>query len=923
MGAADSGYSLLNTRTIVNTSGADQCRQYRGLEGLRRMKEDQANRTSYDAGCGWRFKPATNGINPDVSQGALGNQSGPSFPQDDPVTGGAKWYWDLDEAEREVSRTTCTNAFKNCLELSRAGDYANVCGYCKATGSIIPIKKTAQGIQARYPNDISLACPREALVHSLTTAKCDEAQREGFQSMNGSGGLGAARSGQTPLFEAFETLTSLDSCEPPLTRDCVILAARLAGCSDQGSLIQSLKGAPTPGDYDTLLSKEKSYIAYKSTNAPQITSAILRDGSSSIDTALADFGKLKEQTTNQSQKIRASSTDLCMKKGEFDTYNFCGDITDSTTINDTNFTCVQEYWKQRGGTEMGSSYPKTIDAWRGKSFKSYKDSVAALEAKIKSLDKATQATAITEFLGQLTDSPTNYSFLPINDTTRGAEVVWIDTVNFDAATAPIILRCDLKLAKDEGVLPRFWSRDEMAQKYNVPMDFIAFTFAFEYRIPQPSQLQWWVGVDDGFMMSLNQNPFEGTMNRANDWGSWRYQGPTGYLSPPLTLYGESDKKNNICVGKWFQGQGGSYFHMNQLLNANNSGPSWYDQENGYSSRNFMCLTQEPLAPWTQFEVCTRNGLNGFFEKRWNGISATMPDGQTTKPSFESISNSVVLQTDKARRADVPGSKPYMSLVSGSWWHTRARFAFSAFRTITLLVRPQATLADGAQVSIFTHVNFETVQGAAIYLKNNGGRYTLNLWNSIVSGLSDAPITMNEWNYIVLQYVGDGRGIRSINLSSAPLLQLRNSTAARKTFLSELTGKQTSIGRISLPNATENRAMSGMLTLGGTSPDYKSANGIVEWKLQSFTGDVAWIHGFRNYLDTEDLLSAEINQNWISRWPLGNLESDVQQVAPEFDNFKVYRAGETVKYNGNLYKFRAFIGAAGYGPANYPSAWEAL
>lgn len=937
MASADPNTNLLlDTRTIVDKTPAISCRDYKGLEGLRRLRADQLNRTALDAGCGWRFKPASTGMNPDISQGALGNINGPAYPTEDSLSGGTRWYWNLDEAEKEVSKATCTNAFKNCTDLSRAGQYASMCGYCRATGAIIPIKNTRQGIQARYPNDPSLSCPREMIVNSTNTRKCAEgfqgtnAPREGFQNMTGTGGLGGAASGQTNILEAFETLTSLDECEPPLTRECVVLAAKLAGCSDKGTLVQALQSAPSPGDYDSLLTKERSYVAYKSTNAPQVTGAILRDGSASVETALADFGKLKEQTMSQNQKTRAAANDLCLKKGDFDTYNFCMDITDNDMINDTNFKCVQEIWKQRGGTEMGTQYPKSIDSVRNMTFKAFKDSIARLENGVKSTDKTTQSNAILQFIGQMTDSPANYSFLPINDTTRGGEIVWIDTVDFNPGTAPIILRCDLRLAKDEGVVPRFWNKNELAAKYNVPADFIAFSFAFEYRLPQNSWLQWWVGTDDGFMLSLNQNPFEGTGNRRNDWGSWRYQGPTGYISPYYTIYGENEKKNNICVGKWFQGGGAAYFHMNQLLNTGNNnswwwwwGWSWYDQENGYSSRNYMCVTQEPLAPWCQYEVCTRNGQNGFFEKRWNGIAAVMPDGQNTKPSFEIVSNSIVLQTDKTRRTDVPASKPYISLNSGSWWHTRSRFAFAAFRTITLLVRPQSTLAVGTQVSVFVHANFETIQGNAIYLKNNGGAsgYTLQHWSSLTSGTTDVPVTMNEWNLIVIQYVGDNRGIRSTNVSAAPLLSLRNKAADRKLFLQTLTGKQTGGSRIVFPNATADRTMSGFLALGGTCPDYKARSGRVEWQLQSFTGDVAWVHGFRNYIDTEDLLAAEVNQNWISRWPLGNLASEEANAAPEYDNFKVYRANEIVMFNGNRYKFRNFIGAAGYGPSNYPSAWE--
>jgi hypothetical protein len=47
------------------------------------------------------------------------------------------------------------------------------------------------------------------------------------------------------------------------------------------------------------------------------------------------------------------------------------------------------------------------------------------------------------------------------------------------------------------------------------------------------------------------------------------------------------------------------------------------------------------------------------------------------------------------------------------------------------------------------------------------------------------------------------------------------------------------------------------------------------------------------------------------------------VIGEYDNFKVYQAGELVIESDKLYKFNAFIGAAGYGPTTHPGAWTMI
>lgn len=44
---------------------------------------------------------------------------------------------------------------------------------------------------------------------------------------------------------------------------------------------------------------------------------------------------------------------------------------------------------------------------------------------------------------------------------------------------------------------------------------------------------------------------------------------------------------------------------------------------------------------------------------------------------------------------------------------------------------------------------------------------------------------------------------------------------------------------------------------------------------------------------------------------------------DYDNFKVYSAGEIVLASNDFYRFNAFIGAAGYGPITHPAAWTKL
>jgi hypothetical protein len=44
---------------------------------------------------------------------------------------------------------------------------------------------------------------------------------------------------------------------------------------------------------------------------------------------------------------------------------------------------------------------------------------------------------------------------------------------------------------------------------------------------------------------------------------------------------------------------------------------------------------------------------------------------------------------------------------------------------------------------------------------------------------------------------------------------------------------------------------------------------------------------------------------------------------DYDNYKVYNAGDIVHESSKLYRFNAFIGAAGYGPITHPNAWTTV
>jgi hypothetical protein len=257
----------------------------------------------------------------------------------------------------------------------------------------------------------------------------------------------------------------------------------------------------------------------------------------------------------------------------------------------------------------------------------------------------------------------------------------------------------------------------------------------------------------------------------------------------------------------------------------------------------------------------------FQEKRWNGpVSFRWGDGKQY-PSFDVLSGSVVHQTSQALRSDVPGGKGFLSFVSNSWWHTTSYFHFTAFKTITLLVRPMATLANGGFGSVFHHCNLMNGgYSAGFYLYNRGGQYTFGYGTNRGQSQVNLPVAMNKWNLVVIQYVGDENGVKGINFNVEGLATLQTDTG-RRAFLAKLMSQQGGGWGVMIGKPNDNYVMnSGRLMLGSSgAPAYK-VGGMVSWNSESFVGDIGWVHGFRDYIDSDELLQREINQTWISRWP---------------------------------------------------------
>jgi hypothetical protein len=160
--------------------------------------------------------------------------------------------------------------------------------------------------------------------------------------------------------------------------------------------------------------------------------------------------------------------------------------------------------------------------------------------------------------------------------------------------------------------------------------------------------------------------------------------------------------------------------------------------------------------------------------------------------------------------------------------------------------------------------------------NNNGQYvfsfTAKAFDKLLCSTTVTPV-MNEWNFIVIQYLGDENGLRKITFHCESLKRLEL-FHVRSQFSWALLANQNISGSplIGTPGS-HNPDNSGWFMFGASTAEMHRKPGMWPWSAMGFKGDVAWLHGFRNFLDTEPLLNSEIKQTWISRWPRGNIDGE--------------------------------------------------
>jgi len=303
--------------------------------------------------CGWVY----NNTNPNSGRGAYGNSEGP-FKTDAKGT----WMWNLNAAKEKYHTEIC-KGIQGCPDID-SSIYKGRCGWCIKSGKAVPI--ISGGVA--YPYLTNVACPTNQLV--TKGSNCPRPKP-----------IDDPRAPRAPG----EVCTPLQTGALP--RDCLIQKATAAGCSDEGALVQALRGG-SDNDYFSGLRGQKAYKTYQERALIPLNETALRTGKITIADTLNEFKRVQDHSASEANSgLKNAARDLCLNKGLLDSFDFCSEIQDKAT-GPFSLECLQKAFLHAGGQKAGSSFPSSNNIAQWNSLSNW----AAVKARIQEIFGMTRSS---------------------------------------------------------------------------------------------------------------------------------------------------------------------------------------------------------------------------------------------------------------------------------------------------------------------------------------------------------------------------------------------------------------------------------------------------------------------------------------------------------------------------------------------------
>ena len=772
--------------------------------------------------CGWIIKKGPNGNpNPLVSEGALGTEKGPLafFPH-----GEGTWYWNLIEAQKTLDYTRCA-ALTSCSDVGNT-DYYGKCAFCTSLGRGVPIKKDGS---LKYPKDPLQGCAAVNLVREMSSCPPPPAP--------GSAAAAAA---------------SLDVCEMndsgQVSRNCLLNRLLQAGCSDQGSVSVALQSGATPDNYANSLESVPSFQKYQLFATTPLNSDVLRQGSGSAQVALAEFKRLATDanTKDVTTAIGASARDLCIKKGTFDTYDFCTELNDSTRAP-FPLECLQKLFRRQGGQPAGTLYPvdttvnnpvkgqldsvndqlkylyglglgpgsgnvtfdnlyaqaqdlnKQLNA--GNTFQYWnlnyntwgdvKKAINDLVGATKSADQATQTSALTQLLGiNRTKTP-----LAQIDPKNGFEIFFFPYPGAGQDNNLTFLGRRVLNSDDFPTIPVNYG----GPKFQTGFTQMHFAIITNLRPDQTeTNISFQVDTSDGTALSVNVDidPIRTNATEQTYFSRFFDQQSTHYENVCTTLTAGGP---NYLTIRYYDGHGNASFKI-QTRNCTTG-------DTNLIPPYMFTLTQEPAAPYASFAVLYREDAPFFEEYRLGrGLFAGVRNGGGTAKILENN--------------PLPGNLIPYNISANGGWKVKTRIAFQSLRTITFVWALDGTGTSG---TVFSWV--DPVSGNGFTLSVNAQQLTAT-WNiqgaAALQGTMPVSVNAQNTNYTRITFEAVG-GVMLPN-------QIRIATVAMN--LNDITNIENPTNQILLVTQNaglfaryiQNQSMAGFMGFGSSQGSAATGQG---------------------------------------------------------------------------------------------------
>jgi hypothetical protein len=468
---------------------------------------------------------------------------------------------------------------------------------------------------------------------------------------------------------------------------------------------------------------------------------VLRQGKGSGQVALAEFQRLSTaaRTADETTAIGASARDLCVKKGTFDNYDFCTELSDNSRAPFA-LECLQKEFRRQGGQPAGALYP--IDTSQGNPLKAELDSVKIqlkylyglglgpgsgnktfdrlyaqekdlstqvnagntfnywntnyntwgevkaammdLTAATKSSSKDIQSVALKKLLGIQREKPALAQIDPKN----GFEILFFPYPGHGQDDKLTLLGRRV-LGSEDFPQIRDWATGPKFQTGFTEMHFAIITNLRPNA--DENNIAFQISTDDGTALSVNTDidPIRKNISEPNYFSRFFGQAPSQYENVCTQLVAGGP---NYVTIRYYDGGGAAAFRL-QFRNCSTS-------EVKTIPPYMFTLTQEPSAPYAAFEVMKRDDAFYFEELRLGrGMLAAVTGGS---------GRTEVLDSAPA----LPGNRIPYRVSAGASWVTKSRVAFQALRTISF-----AWVLEGGNGTVFSWV--ERVTGNGLVVSVNG------------------------------------------------------------------------------------------------------------------------------------------------------------------------------------------------------------